>query len=247
MQEIKAAVHITKETKPPTDTQQRNWKYLSWATIIVSFAHMVGALTLFSDGSGWGRFIAAMMTGLVDGATWVCATYLDFAKRREMKRNNAVVALLVGALTISFGLNLAYMLTNRPATLNGTVATAIAVVFSIFIPACIGVASLTVGELEDSKSVNVDKQNDQLSTKQHRTTANVITPQPKALPAVNVDTVLEIPSSIDKRAVDWHEQNEAGATYAAISAGLGGSPSRQYIGDQVKRYRAWLTALDTAS
>lgn len=241
MNEIKAAVHIKTEqpAKPPTDTQQRNWKYLSWATIIVSFAHMVGALTLFSDGSNWGKFIAAMMTGLVDGATWVCATYLDFAKRREMKRNNAVVALLIGALLISFGLNLAYMLTNRPATLNGTVATAIAVVFSIFIPACIGVASLTVGELEDSKSVNVDKQT---ATKSHKTTAKVITPETKLLPAVDVDSVLDLPSSVDDRAIKWHERNEAGETYAAISTSLGGSPSRQYIGDQVKRYRAWLTA-----
>lgn len=242
MNEIKAAVHIKNEAKPPTDTQQRNWKYLSWATIIVSFAHMVGALTLFSDGSNWGKFIASMMTGLVDGATWVCATYLDFAKRREMKRNNAVVALLIGALTISFGLNLAYMLTNRPATLNGNVATAIAVVFSIFIPACIGVASLTVGELEDSKSVNVDNKS---STKSHKTTAKVITPETpetKLLPAVDVDTVLDLPSGIDDRAVKWHDRNKAGETYAAISTSVGGSPSRQYIGDQVKRYRAWLTA-----
>ena len=126
--------------------------------MIVSFIHMVAALSLFSDGSFFGNIAAILMTALVDGATWVVANYKDYSKRRNKQRSWLVSTLLYVALFISFSLNLAYLLIHRPVALPPLVAYGIALAFSLFIPLCIAVASLARGELEDDKTHMVDAQ-----------------------------------------------------------------------------------------
>ena len=140
------------------ERQQRRWSWLSIATMIVSFIHMVAALSLFSDGSFFGNIAAILMTALVDGATWVVANYKDYSKRRNKQRSWLVSTLLYVALFISFSLNLAYLLIHRPVALPPLVAYGIALAFSLFIPLCIAVASLARGELEDDKTHMGDAQ-----------------------------------------------------------------------------------------
>lgn len=166
-QVTRAAVEVERVEQTPEaldlvaiDRQQRRFSLLSLATIIVSFVHMVSALALFS-GDHWYEGIAAMlMTGLVDFATWAVAGYIDYAKRRGLSRSRWVLLLFYSALGISGGLNFAYLYANRPTAdqLPSWASIAIACVFAFFIPACIGVASLIRGELEDDRLRQEQKQ-----------------------------------------------------------------------------------------
>jgi hypothetical protein len=159
-QVTRAAVEVERVEQTPEalelvaiDRQTRRFSLLSLATIVVSFVHMVSALALFS-GEHWYEGLAAMlMTGLVDFATWAVAGYIDYAKRRGLSRSGWVLALFYAALGISGGLNFAYLYANRPPAekLPSWASVLIAVVFAFFIPACIGVASLIRGELEDDR------------------------------------------------------------------------------------------------
>lgn len=157
----RAAIEVQRKPAPsPKDIelaaierQQKRFFWLSIATMVVSFIHMVGALALFSDGSGIGKFAALMMTGLVDAATWVVTGYYDYAKRRNKKRGRLVAGLLIVALVISCGLNLAYMIQHMPSSLPGLVGWSIALAFAVFIPLCIAVAASERGQLEDDKTV----------------------------------------------------------------------------------------------
>jgi MFS family permease len=158
MKQIRVAAEYTTPHSPDNvelaaiERQQKRFFWLSIATMIVSFIHMVGALALFSDGSFWGAVATFLMTGLVDAATWVVTGYYDYAKRRKLKRGKLVASLLVVALVISCGLNLAYLITHMPATLPSLVGWSIAVAFAVFIPLCIAVASAERGQLEDDRT-----------------------------------------------------------------------------------------------
>jgi hypothetical protein len=158
-QVTRAAIEVQRVEKSPEDIelgaierQQRRFFWLSIGTMIVSFIHMVGALALFSDGTTIGAVAAFLMTGLVDAATWVVTGYYDYAKRRKLKRGKLVASLLIVALIISCGLNLAYLIKHMPASLPGLVGWCIAVAFAVFIPLCIAVASAERGQLEDDKT-----------------------------------------------------------------------------------------------
>lgn len=246
------------------DRQQRRFSGLSIATMVVSFVHMVAALSLFSDGSKLGNLAAFLMTGLVDGATWVITGYIDYARRRNLKRNRLVAGLLWGALAISFGLNLAYLLAHQPPVdkVPAFVSIGIAIVFSVFIPACIGVASLARGELEDDKTQHMQAAQP-LSVAATLPASSVAAapphPQTPAAPqfATRVLSIRKPPSMtgrrralpqpeyieattsrISPRAAEWDRRNRGGESYAAISASLGGSPSHQYISREVRKLRA---------
>lgn len=138
-----------------TDRQQRRFTWITIAMIGVSFVHMFGAVALFSGGQWYEYAAAALMTGMVDVATWALGSYKDYAKRRQFSRSGWVHALFLFALALSFCLNLAYLLTHMPSVdiLPVPVSIAIAVLFSLFIPSLIGVAALIRGELEDDKIV----------------------------------------------------------------------------------------------
>jgi hypothetical protein len=226
------------------ERQQRRFSGLSIATMIVSFIHMVGALALFSDGSLLGGIAAFLMTGLVDGATWVVTGYYDYAKRRNLKRGRLVALLLTVALTISCGLNLAYLITHMPATLPGLVGWSIAVAFSLFIPLCIAVASAERGQLEDDKTLYLAGQARNVApaivvteVARPATTAASEAPQ---LPAIDLDARLPRtqPSApgIDERAAEWLRQKEDGATYADIATAAG--VARQYVSRHANAYKA---------
>lgn len=219
------------------ERQQRRWSWLSIATMIVSFIHMVGALALFSDGSLMGTFAAILMTALVDGATWVVANYTDYAKRRNKQRNLLVSTLLWVALTISFGLNLAYLLVHRPSNLNMVIGVGIAFAFAAFIPLCIGVASLARGELEDDKlqpqnPVNVDK----------KTRVRVVDKPHPILDVPPSDAQLEPmvdETATEDRGADWLRRRVAGETFSDIAKSVG--VSRQYVSRVVATYQAQLS------
>lgn len=253
----RAAVEVSKVELTPEEVeldainrQQRRWSWLSIATMIVSFIHMVGALAMFSAGHKIEQFAAVLMTGLVDGATWVVANYQDYAKRRKLTRSKLVSTLLWVALSISFGLNLAYLLTHRPATLHPWISSSIAIAFAIFIPLCIAVASLARGELEDDKThlgtVNVDTSSPEkkptITLDEINEIINVMREQ-NALPLVDTESVIE-PIPLDTRAMEWLKLNDAGHSYGEISRSLGGTPSRAFIGRQVKLARERLTQPD---
>ncbi|MFD3165500.1 hypothetical protein [Herpetosiphon sp. NSE202] len=217
------------------DRQQQRFFWLSLGTIVVSFAHMVGALALFSDGSVIGKIVAGLMTLLVDGATWVITGYYDYAKRRQLKRGKLVALLLGVALVISFGLNLIYLVTHMPSTIPTWIGWCIAIAFALFIPLCIAVASAERGQLEDDKiglqitpqTVNVDSQPAHESVD----TPLLIEHDP------DQSQTLEPSTTFDKRAAEWSTMNAQGLSYQQISDLLGGEPSRQHIGRHVKRYR----------
>lgn len=165
MKQIRVAAEYTAPAPQPDDLelsaidrQQRRFFWLSIATMVVSFIHMVGALLLYSDGSWLGGAAAVLMTGLVDAATWVVTGYYDYAKRRKLKRGKLVATLLAVALVISWGLNLAYLIQHMPASLPGLVGWCIALAFSVFIPLCIATASAERGQLEDDKTVYLTSQ-----------------------------------------------------------------------------------------
>jgi uncharacterized membrane protein (DUF485 family) len=181
--------------------QQQRFSWLSIATMLVSFVHMVAALALFSDGTYLGNIAAILMTGLVDAATWVITGYLDYSKRRNLKRNWLIKGLLGFALAISFGLNLAYMLAHMPPAdkVPQVISVGIAIVLSIFIPLCIGVASLARGELEDDKTqqlavaVASQERNQVLSTPPHVAPRILSIKRPQSMLAQRPERLLAAP------------------------------------------------------
>lgn len=154
----KAAIQVERQRAADleleaTDRQQGRFSWITVAMIAVSFVHMVSAVALFSGGAWYEMAAAAAMTLMVDVVTWAIGSYKDYAKRRSLKRSGWVQTLFIFSLLLSFGLNLAYLLTHMPPDdkLPWYVSVAIAIVFSVFIPAVIGVAALIRGELEDDK------------------------------------------------------------------------------------------------
>lgn len=249
-QVTRAAIAVQRVEKTPEDIelsaierQQRRFFWLSIGTMIVSFIHMVGALALFSDGSTIGKFAAFLMTGLVDGATWVVTGYFDYAKRRNLKRGKLVASLLVVALIISCGLNLAYLITHMPAALPGIVGWSIALAFAVFIPLCIAVASAERGQLEDDKTVYLTTEDRNVAP---RMNVSEVARPPRgapALPAIDLDArlpraPLASAPKIDARAAEWLRLKEAGATYGEIAAQLG--ITRQYVSRNANAYKAHL-------
>ena len=224
------------------DRQQRRFFWLSIATMVVSFVHMVGALALFSDGSFIGMAAAVLMTALVDGATWVVTGYYDYAKRRNLTRGWLVLALLVVALLISCGLNLAYLIQHMPASLPPLIGYVIAVAFALFIPLCIAVAASERGQLEDDRTqhaaqpaapVNVDK----------KTSIQTVAPiRRKALPPDPAATIEMVPAPAttaaqpaDERGATWLTLVDSGATMQRIADDHG--VSRQYVSKVVNQHR----------
>jgi hypothetical protein len=210
MKQIRVAAEYTAPAPSPVDIeltaierQQKRFFWLSIATMVVSFIHMVGALALFSDGTTIGAVAAFLMTGLVDAATWVVTGYYDYAKRRKLKRGKLVASLLVVALVISCGLNLAYLIKHMPASLPGLVGWCIAVAFAVFIPLCIAVASAERGQLEDDKTLylqaNPTPATVTLAAADHNvvTTLSPGTPDERVVPTVRV--VSRPPLSIQRR------------------------------------------------
>jgi predicted DNA-binding protein (UPF0251 family) len=233
-QVTRAAIEVQRVEKAPEDVelaaierQKGRFFWLSIATMVVSFIHMVGALALFSDGTTIGAFAAFLMTGLVDGATWVVTGYYDYAKRRNLKRGKLVASLLIVALIISCGLNLAYLLTHMPASLPGLVGWSIALAFAVFIPLCIAVASAERGQLEDDKTqylaaqpVNVDK----------NPVVTTVAPTVGALPYA-------AGTPIDSRAAEWLRLWKIERlTQDAIGARFG--VKRQYVSREVNKLLA---------
>jgi MFS family permease len=246
-QVTRAAIEVQRIEKSPEDIelgaierQQRRFFWLSIATMVVSFIHMVGALALFSDGTTLGAVAAFLMTGLVDGATWVVTGYYDYAKRRNLKRGKLVAALLVVALIISCGLNLAYLISHMPATLPGLVGWSVAVAFAVFIPLCIAVASAERGQLEDDKTLYLTGDTRNVAPKVIVTqVAPSATNAPQLL---DIDLDMRLPraqptsAGIDERAVEWLRLKENGATYAEVAQHFG--VARQYVSRHANAYKA---------
>lgn len=256
MKQIRVAAEYTAQAPQPDDLelaaidrQQRRFSWLSIATMVVSFIHMVGALLLFSDGSWLGGAAAVLMTGLVDAATWVVTGYYDYAKRRNLKRGKLVATLLAVALVISCGLNLAYLIQHMPASLPGLVGWCIAVAFAAFIPLCIGAASAERGQLEDDKTIYLTQVARNVA---EETTIGVVAPSAttqKVLPLIDLDRRLPRAqpadgATIDPRAAAWLRQKEQGATYAEIAATEG--VARQFVSRNANAYKAQLGATEEA-
>lgn len=156
----RAAVEIERADANPLDIelnaiqrQQRRFAWITYTMIGVSFVHMFTALALFS-GAGWLEWLAAAgMTLMVDLATWGLAEYHHYAKRRKLARSAWVRVVFGVALFISCTLNGAYLYAHRPneQALPAWMSIVIAVLFALFVPMLIGVASLIRGELEDDR------------------------------------------------------------------------------------------------
>lgn len=156
----RAAVEIERTDANPLDIelnaikrQQRRFAWITYTMIGVSFVHMFTALALFS-GAGWVEWLAAAgMTLMVDLATWGLAEYHHYAKRRKLARSAWVRVVFGVALFISCTLNGAYLYAHRPSeqALPAWMSIVIAVLFALFVPMLIGVASLIRGELEDDR------------------------------------------------------------------------------------------------
>lgn len=133
--------------------QQRRFKWVTYTMIGVSFIHMFAALALFSGAEWYEQLAAAGMTLMVDIATWALAEYHHYAKRRQLARSGWVRVVFGVALFISCTLNGSYLYANRPGEqqLPAWVSIAIAVLFALFVPMLIAVASLIRGELEDDR------------------------------------------------------------------------------------------------
>lgn len=227
------------------DRQQRRFSWLSIATMVVSFIHMVGALALFSDGSVIGMIAALLMTGLVDGATWVVTGYYDYAKRRNLKRGKLVALLLAVALLISCGLNLAYLITHMPATLPGVVGWSVAVGFAAFIPLCIAVASAERGQLEDDKTLYLADEARNVApavvVTEVARPAPIAAPTAPQLPDIDLDARLPraqpaTVAGIDERAAEWLRMKESGMAYSEVAQQVG--LTRQYISRNANAYKA---------
>jgi hypothetical protein len=136
------------------ERHKRRFRFLTIATIVVSFVHMVTALLLYSGPEWYEQLATCLMTLLIDVATWVVASYLDYALRKKLARSAWVKRLFLCALAISGLLNFSYIYAKMPKddVVPTWISVALAVFFGFFIPACIGVASLAVGELDDDRT-----------------------------------------------------------------------------------------------
>lgn len=230
------------------ERQSSRWHWLSIATIVVSFVHMVAALRLFGGAGFFEQAAAFLMTGLVDVATWIVANYLDYAKRRNLQRGKLVKILFGFALLISCGLNLAYLVLHMPASLPWWIGWSIAVAFALFIPLCIAVASVARGELEDDKvahatsAISAVQPAAVMVTQPVRRRVSTSAAQPALAPpdrdaTINVDAQpvnvdRSTPIELDERTADWLALKRNGVTYSEIAARYG--VSRQFVNATVK-------------
>lgn len=134
---------------------QQRWRFalITGATIVVSFVHMLGALSLYSGESVPDKIAVFAMTLLIDAATWQVAEYIDYARRRSLKRSPWIFVLFAFALIISFSLNLAYLLDHAPPEERVPLGLSyvLAIAFSLFLPGLIAVGSLARSELLDDR------------------------------------------------------------------------------------------------
>lgn len=194
----RAAIEIERGDQTKTDIelaaiarQQGRFKWLTYIMIAVSFVHMFAALALFSGAEWYEQLAAAGMTLMVDLATWALAEYHHYAKRRNLARSAWVRTLFGVALFISCTLNGSYLYANRPSeqSLPYIMAVAIAVLFALFVPMLIGVASLIRGELEDDRIQAVQQETAVQTVQQpprkalEKTNEHILTDEQAAIPA----------------------------------------------------------------
>jgi hypothetical protein len=168
---------------------RKRFSFLTVFTILVSFVHMAASLILFSSENYLEQGAALLMTILVDIVTWMVASYIDYARVRDLDRSGWALALFFASLIISALLNFAYLYANRPPPeiIPYAASVAIAVAFAIFVPGTIAVSSVVSGELYRDL---LDRQAEQIES-----TKPSVVSQPATLPDTPPVVPTALPSS----------------------------------------------------
>jgi hypothetical protein len=124
--------------------------------IVVSFAHMVTTIALYSSGAWYAGLVAGAMTLLIDIAIYELIEYLLGAHRAGWRPAWPVPAFLALAIVLSISLNGAYLWAYRPpaAVVPDWLSMLITSALAVFVPGWIAIAAIMSAELEGRRAAH---------------------------------------------------------------------------------------------